>query len=217
MPPYIYPPRPKNKIHPYNLQVEENRGVWLWQRKYDGDRCVVVVENGRIHLANRRGGFHSPTKFGPLRRELSSLKFPTGTHYLDGELLHPLVQDTIVLFDVLQLGKYLIGVDQLERLSLLDGLCAYPSQNCSFGVALQVTEHVWLSHRGDTGFCQEFGRFLDSRFESNGELKGEVTAGRLVEGLLLRRKDSALDGYGAVPYEVDWQLRCRIGHKNYRF
>jgi hypothetical protein len=217
MPTYIYPPRPKNRIHPDTLPMEEQRGVWLWQRKYDGDRCVVCVENGKVHLANRRGSFHSPTKFPTLRRELSALKLPTGTHYLDGELLDPLAPETIVLFDVLQLGKYLIGVDQMERLALLDQVCGSPCQSCPFGIAYQVSEHVWLSHRGDSGFSSEFSRFLDSRFGPDGELNTVVTAGRLVEGLLLRRKDSVLDGYGASAYDVDWQLRCRIGTKNYRF
>jgi|LSQX01.3.fsa_nt_gb ATP-dependent DNA ligase len=217
MPPYIYPPRPKSKIHPDLLQKEEDRGVWLWQRKYDGDRCVVVVENGRVHLANRRGGFHSPTKFAPLRRELSALKFPSGIHYLDGELLHPLVPNTIVLFDVLQLGRYLLGENQLDRLSLLANLCGNPYQDCPFGVATQVSQNVWLAQGGDQHFVKEFGRFLDSRFGPDGGLVTETTPGRLVEGLVLRRKDSVLDSYGARPYEVDWQLRCRIGNKNYRF
>ncbi len=219
MPPtYIYPPRPKNKIHPDTLPTEERRGIWMWQRKYDGDRCVAIVDNGRTHLCNRRGGFHSPSKFPALRRELSALKLPAGTSYLDGELLDPLVPQTIVLFDVLQLGKYLIGAGQLDRLSLLDDVCRSPSVSCPFGVAYQVTEHVWLSHRGDSNFQAEFSRFLDSRFGPDGiELASTVTPGRLVEGLLLRRKDSVLDCYGATPYEVDWQLRCRIGTKNYRF
>jgi ATP-dependent DNA ligase len=212
---YVYPPRPKNKIHPSQLPFEEDRGCWLWQPKFDGDRCVVGIENGNIYLGNRHGRWHRSNKFPQIRKSLSGLKLPKGTHVLDAELLPG---DRLVLFDILQYKEYLLGENQLDRLSLLDDLCGRPNVHCALGMALHITDHLWLSVRGVKDFSSKFEQISTYRSEAQaGSMSEEAEIGKIIEGLLLRRKDSILDNFGASAYDVDWQLRCRCEHKNYRF
>ena len=207
MPRYIFPPRPQSAILPQQLPEEEAKGCWIWQHKFNGDRCVVVIEVGAtrtVHLSNRRGKFHPANKFQKLRQELCGPKLclPKGTHYLDGELLAGDTADTFVLFDVLQLTDYLIGYTQEQRLQLLAEICGNPTEPCSRNIALAVTEHIWLAPHGDKDFVAHFNEHIDNP---------------LIEGLLLRKKGSTLDHFGATEYEIPWQLRCRKPSKNYRF
>jgi ATP-dependent DNA ligase len=204
MPRYIYPPRPGITLPPTALNFEESRNLWLWQRKFDGDRCVAIVENARVYLANRHGKFHSPSKFPHLQKELLSLKIAPGTTCLDGELLS---DQTLVLFDVLQYSKYLFGMSQVERLELLTEICGNPQSFALSDAALQVTEHIWLAIYGFSEFTRHFSEFLSKNNQPN----------RIVEGIILRKKLSILDNYGNSPYEVNWMIRSRYPHKNYRF
>lgn len=216
---YVYPPRPKNKIPPSGLNFEESRGIWLWQPKYDGDRCVIGIEDGRVFLGNRHGKWRNTSKLPRLCSELSALNLPSGITRLDAELVDA-KKGIVVLFDVLQHGEYLLGVNQLDRLSLLDDICGKPQDDCLMGLAFQVSKRVWLAKRGDSGFSEKFSEVSAYRALANEGCIGredEVQAGQMVEGLLLRQGDSVLDNYGASPYDVDWQLRCRCQHKNYRY
>lgn len=212
MPRYIYPPRPKSKIHPRQLVDEEARGIWLWQRKFDGDRCVAVIDGKTVHLGNRHHKWHSPNKLLQLRKELAALKLPKGISYLDGELLK---NGTLVLFDVLQLTKYLIGVNQLDRLDMLNQVCGEPVDFCQHELALNVSDHIWMADHGFSDFLFRFEEFCPYHSHPKGGLKqgGEG----LIEGLVLRRSDSSLDNWGSNQYDVDWQVRCRAGKRNYRF
>ncbi len=196
---YIYPPRPKDTIPTQALALEEQRGCWFWQPKYDGDRCVTVATNGSVSFGNRHGKWHPNHKLKHLVSEVRQLDLPPGATYLDGELL---TNNTIVFFDILQYdGKYLFGCPQLERLELLRKVCRNPQQLCDQKVAWQMSPHLWLSLSGENDFLGTFKR---------------LTENPLVEGVLLRRKDSTLDSWGGTEYDVTWQLRCRKNTKNYR-
>lgn len=200
MPRFVYPPRPKLTIPP-NLLPDYDRGDWVAQLKFDGDRCVVVIEDGKVHLTNRHGKFHSSFKFPMLRHELAALNLPSGTHYLDGELLHPKIDQTLVLFDILQCGEYLIGWNQTNRLNLLSEICGNPHRRDDM-LALQVSPHVWLAERWDSGFPQIFRQYA---------------ACDIIEGVVLRKATSVLNNWGSSEYEVDWQVRCRRPSKKYRY
>jgi hypothetical protein len=206
LPRYIYPPRPKSTIPPQQLSQEESRGCWMWQHKFNGDRCPIVIDvkaSGRnVYLCNRKGRFLPDQKYQKLRKELCSqnLSLPVGVHYLDAELLPEI--ETVVLFDVLQLSKYLIGVSQEKRLSMLKEICRNPIEPCQSNIALLVTEHIWMSRHGDKDFVGHFEEYIEST---------------MIEGLVLRKKESTLDNWGSSEYEVDWQLRCRKNSSAYRY
>jgi hypothetical protein len=137
-----------------------------------------------------------------LRQELSALNLPSGTHYLDGEFLHPKIDQTLVLFDILQFGEYLVGWQQIKRLDLLLEVCRHPHDKCDNMLALQVAPHIWLAERWDHDFNTIFQQY---------------TCHKLIEGVVLRKSVSILDNWGSREYEVDWQIRCRKPSKKYPY
>lgn len=128
-------------------------------------------------------------------------------YWLDGELLHLRakvdgIRDTVVLYDVLQAGKYLFGVNQMARLSILKDICRYPNQFVDRKLALKITDSLWLAEFWESDFLQHFNESKDSE---------------VLEGLVLKKKNSSLDNAGNKPYDVDWQIRCRKSSGNYGF
>lgn len=199
MPRYIYPPRPKSKIKPDQLPFMEKQASYIWQPKFDGDRCVIALHAGEVSLSNRHGKWHPKNALPIIRQEFLSQKSLPTECYLDGELIKHEDEARLVLFDVLLWEKYLVGIDQMERLSILDSLGGKPHPVLP---VFCIGEHLWVVNRGDSDFASTFNAFIGNP---------------LLEGLILRQKDSKLTNWGANEYTVDWQIRCRRSHKNYRF
>jgi len=207
----LYPPRPRSRISPKELATYEKTGQWWAQRKFNGSRNLVCVrETGEVELFGRHGAPHRNFLLTDrLRNQILSLRFTTkGEYWIDSELLDsktssPEYKGKIVLFDLLFAGRYLFGVSQRHRLNLLLELCRDPKEHePNSGIALQVTEDIWMAETFVSGFSEEFQRFL---------LMPEV------EGLILRKHSAKLLTVGTEEREVDWQLRCRKPHKNYNF
>jgi ATP-dependent DNA ligase len=207
----IYPPRPKSAIPPKELEYYEKQGVWCLQYKYNGSRSVIHIEaDGTVSVWSRHGDAHrSWTLSASIRDQLLALPgLVKGQEYwLDGELLiKTFAEDTkgkIVLFDVLQAGKYLfLKPDQMGRLAMLDEICGKPRTLDSWrGMGYVISEDLLMAPT----FIENFkARFNEDR-------------GDEVEGLVLRRKDAGLDNFGQKEYECSWIIRCRKPHKNYNF
>lgn len=203
----MYPPKPRGKLISGQLPAYEKSGKWLAQRKFNGTHILISISPDREVDIIRPGG--EPTiQFTPTRElfdEFRSLKLEPGLQYwLDGELLNNKTASThykgkLVLFDVLQAGRYLLGRPaQIERLKMLEGICHSSTQlESAAGIALVVTPNVWLAQSFFTDFVPRFRDFLDHDE---------------IEGLMLRKKDSCLDKSGSKKYVVDWMIRCRKPH-----
>lgn len=212
---FIYPPKPFGKIAHMGgtslskqLAEYEKTGEWLAERKYNGTRNLIYVTDGEVSLA-RPGVEHK--QFSPSRellKEIKSLNLETGRNYiLDGELLDrktstPQYKGKIVLYDVLMAGSYLFGSPNLEgRYRILQDICRYPTEReGAVGIALRVTDNIWMA---ETFYDHFYDRFND--FIGHPE----------IEGLVLKRKASSLDNFGQKPYDVTWQIRVRKPSKNY--
>jgi len=210
----LYPPRPKGKIPPATLPKYERSGQWLWQRKFNGTHVVVNVSpNREVGILTRHGT--APKLFSLSRdhvREILSLNLNPGSEYwFAGELLDHKTKNQnykkkIVLFDVLQAGRYLMRrPDQVGRLNLLADICGRPQElEPNNGIALQVTDKIWMAEWWDTNAVDRF--------------KDHLTTDE-IEGLVLRKKKATLDNFGNKKYEVNWMIRCRKAHAggNYGF
>jgi len=208
----LYPPRPISKIQSHQLSSYEKSGKWVVQRKFNGTRVVIhILPGGAVHLFNRHG--EKTKQFdltSGLKREILSLQVnPHFEYWLDGELLNnkttsPNYKGKIVLFDVLQAGKYLFGAPNLMgRLELLNHICGNPKEKePNLGLALRVTDSIWLAETFDSDFIGRYQDFID---------KDEI------EGVVVKKKDSVLDNFGKKEYEIAWQIRCRKPTKNYTF
>jgi len=199
---YVYPPRPKGRTTPSDLNIFDSSGQWLVQRKYNGVRNLVHrMADGSIFFFNRHGKEQSkirPTK--SMVEAIKSIGFKDGREYvLDGELLKfENGSSILVIFDLLWDGKYLFGSpSQVDRLEILRGLWGKENFDCDYGCKL--SEDLFLANYWTKGFAKEFDRVL-------GHSK--------IEGLVLRKRHSALDDYGYHEYETTSQVRCRKPVRN---
>lgn len=207
---YIYPPRPKGKLDYKHLGKYESTKMWIAQRKFNGTRVVIHIKEGEVNLFNRHG--EAPRQFKltmSMRNEILDLKLTESEYWLDGELLNNKTssqqyKEKIILFDLLYAGHYLFGkYKQLDRLQMLSEICKNPiSHEPTNGIALEISQNLWLAESWDKDFRLRFEEFLHLDE---------------IEGLVLRKKDSVIKHFGNKEYDVDWLLRVRKPHKNYNF
>jgi hypothetical protein len=215
----LFPPHPEGKITHESLPVYESQGTWVAQRKYNGTHVVLNVSStNQVGLLTRHG---TPPKLFSLSAShitqiLSLNLVPNQEYWFAGELLDhktttPEYKGRIVLFDVLQApidgpSRYLMRrPNQMCRLSVLDEICGFPTKlEPHHGIALQATKDIWLAEHFETDFVRHFMEFIHLPE---------------IEGLMLRKKLSAIDNLGGAEYDVSWMLRCRKPHSggNYRF
>lgn len=182
----IYPPRPKSAIPPIELSYLEKTNRWCIQPKYNGKRAVILID-GDVKIYSRHQKEHKSCP-DSIKKEILMLPgLKKGVKYcLDGELL----PQKIILFDVLQAGKYLFLVNQIERLKILNQIYG---NHKSKQVSISPT------------FFKDFKQYFDNIQDSD------------IEGVVLRRKDSVLDNFGEKEYLVNWLIRCRKPNKGYSF
>lgn len=210
----LYPPHPASRTPEHELYSYEASGEWFAQRKFNGTHVLINVSpSGEVGILTRHGT--PPRLFRPSVRHIEqilALNLDRGKEYwLAGELLdhktkNPRYKGKIVLFDVLKAGRYLIRKpDQSGRLRILSDICGRPSSlEPARGIALAVSEDLWVAEVWEERFSERFSDFLDMDE---------------IEGLVLRKKSSSLENFGQKPYDVHWMVRCRKPDraKSYRF
>ena len=206
----IYPPRPKNKIHPRDLSYYEERG-YLTQRKFNGSRNLVYISSDRdVECFGRHGSYHGRFQISKDLKEeiLSNLDLIDGQEYwIDSELMNKTKSDyyrnKIILFDVLQAGQYFFSNPIQEvRLELLYDICNRPKElDDHKGLAFKVSENILLAETFDSLFEK---RFKEKVFDE-------------IEGLVLRDPNSIIGNFGAKKYEASWLIRCRRPNNMYNF
>ena len=210
----IFPPRPRGKITPGELVAYEKTGLWVVQRKFNGQRSPVFISpEGKAQLFSRYGrGHENYVPPAGMMKEFAAFDLDLGTYYwFDAELLGTKTQSAyydnrLVIFDVLHIGKSLFnGPNLMQRQEILKKICRNPSVlEKEHGIALQITEHIWLAETFENGFVARFK---------------ELLGWPEIEGLVLKKKNSVIDNIGARENEVNWQIRCRKAHEggNYAY
>lgn len=207
----IFPPRPKGAMPPRELDYYEKQGVWCAQYKYNGSRCVIHIINGTVSIIDRHASKHrSYTMPATMRDQLLALPGldKNKEYWLDGELLIKTsatdTKEKIVLFDVLQAGNYLfLKPNQMGRLDMLNEICGRPKElDPMRGMGFVISDDLMMAPTFQSDFTAHFNEKI--QYDE-------------CEGLVLRRKDSALDNFGTKEYECSWIVRCRKPHKNYNF
>jgi hypothetical protein len=219
-PRYLFPQHPKSGIliAPQQLEEYEAQGHWLAQLKFQGSTSILWVYNDQFMIWNRLGEpFTNYKAKEGMRKCIQSLKLQPDTEYVfNGELLHTKAKhkssgkqaatDTIVLFDVLYIKRYL-AVEQLEeRLALLTDICrdpqVYDKDKQGLIVAHEDESQIWLAETYYDDFNYHFWKFVDEDAQNNDRYP-------LIEGLMLKRKGSTNIGFGSKPVDVTWMTRCR--------
>jgi ATP-dependent DNA ligase len=210
----LYPPHPSLKISCHNLDKYEKTNNWIAQRKFNGTNVLINISpDKKIGMLTRHG--HAPKNFvlsSSHIEQLLSLNLEGNKEYwFNGELLDSKTKskeykEKIILFDALQAGEYFIRKPtQIDRLKILSEICRNPSElEPNKGIALKITENIWLAESWENDFAKHYEEFLNLDE---------------IEGLILRKKDSFLTDFGSKKYDVSWILKCRKPHSggNYNF
>lgn len=209
----LYPPHPNIKIHSNKLSFYENTKKWICQRKFNGTNILIYISPSRdVNILTRHGT--SPKLFSLTQShkdQILSLNLEKGKDYwLNGELLdhktkNPYYKSKIVFFDVLHAGRYLINnPNQNQRIKILENICNNPYKIEENGIALKVTQDIWMAQSWEDNFESHFNEFID---------RDEI------EGVVLRKKDSVISHFGQKEHDVSWIIKCRKPHSggNYNF
>jgi len=201
MPKVIFPPRPKGKMNPKDLPYYESQGTWCAQRKFNGTRNLIHIEpDGKLTVWGRHGEAHKKFSLSSSYRDeiLGALRIEKGVEYwLDSELMNKQKNSTneMILYDVLQVGRYFFGTpDQMARLELLKGICGDPQELEPTGIALKISDRVWMAETFTSDFVKRFEEAVDNP---------------RLEGLVLRKRKAGLDHFGNSEYETGNMIRCR--------
>lgn len=209
----LFPPHPNIRIPFSKLAEYEKSGNWVAQRKFNGTNIVIYVSADRkIHILTRHGT--APKLFSLSKSHIDqilSLNLEKGKDYwFNGELLDHKTKNEhykkkIVLFDVLHAGKYLINsLNQSKRLELLNNICHNVTNLEEKGIALKVSNDIWLAENWKNDFENHYKEFIN--FDE-------------IEGLILRKSNSVISNFGQKEYDVSWIVKCRKPHSggNYNF
>lgn len=209
----LFPPHAHIRIPSFRLPEYENSKKWIAQRKFNGTNILIYISRDKkVNILTRHGTI--PKLFSLTKSHIDqilSLNLESDKDYwLNGELLDHKTKSEdykgkIVFFDILQAGRYFIrNPNQIERLELLKNICRNPSVLEKNGIALQISNDIWMAEYWTNNFLLHYEEFLN---------RDEI------EGLILRKSSSFIDNFGQKEYDVPWIVKCRKPHGggNYNF
>ncbi len=204
---FIYPPRPKNAIPDGDLDFWDN-GSLVGQPKLNGSNCLIFT-NGEKHVVTNRKN-ERLTIFNLTDVEIKQMYRGTGEWIvINGEYLNKSKRDEsgqifnhkFVIFDILVFdGEYLVGKTFEERISLLDEL--YGTVDSEKEYLYKISENIYRVKSYNNQFKMLFDK---------------LSPIDMIEGLVLKRKNSRLEvGYSELN-NVRSQIKCRKVTKNYKY
>ena len=213
---YLWPPRPDKAIPTTSLQFYEKRG-WVAQMKKNGTCTVVFVSpDGEITYKTRHNEDHK--RWEPTDKSSAVFKdLPgEGWYVFVVEVLHSktsLVKDTVYIFDIMVAeSELLVGKTFTERMDLLQAI--FNVRDEYNVVSLGSTSHYVLN--SNAWLAKTITADFKSVWQVAENAKPEEGA-PIDEGIVLKKPDSILEVPGRQKSNSQWQVKCRISHKNYDF
>lgn len=208
---YIYPCRPANAIPPKDLNMWEDQSM-IGQLKVNGSNTLFFTNGEILRVMGRHNQVLS--NFQVSKNEIiETLYKPLNLNgnwiVLNGETLNKSKMDErgvtfnqkFILFDILVFdSNYLVGKSFQERIDLLDSM--YGKKVSSKEYLYGISDNIFRVKSHDSGFKDLFDTY---------------TKIDLIEGLVLKRKNSRLEV--ATGEKNNWrsQLKCRKKTKNYKY
>lgn len=204
---FIYPPRPKNTINPIDLSLYDD-GSLLSQIKTNGSNCVLSTNGIDCRVMNRHG--QRLTNFRITNDEIKSIYRGNGEWIvINAEYLNKNKSDEtsrpfnhkLIIFDILVYDdEYLVGSTFYERINILDTL--YGKVDSEKDYLYKISENVYRVKSYNTGFKSLFDKY---------------TPIDLVEGLVLKRRNSKLEISNGSENNWRGQLKSRKHTLNYKY
>lgn len=196
---YLYPPRPETKIPKQLLQVYENRGFWA-QKKKNGTCTVVFAKGDTVIFKTRHNDDHK--MWTPKPEHVQFFRGFKDWNVFTAELLHSKVtngpKDFLYIFDqIVRDGVHQVGTTFAERQELLHDTWRMTEDSDDLYL---VNPNVGIAKAIDSDFVKVYDN-----------LKPED------EGLVLKNPNARLAPCLKEGSNDNWQVKCRIGHKNYSF
>lgn len=185
----LYPPRPEHAIAPSLIHFYEKKG-WVAQVKKNGTLTVVFIDpQGAVTFKTRHGVDHKAWK---ATKDIIAYF----SHFPDSificELLHSKdksIKNTMYIFDLVRHnGKDLVGQTFEQRQELLRSV-------------VPIAKNIILAKNYDRDLLGLFRSLQDP----------------VDEGLVLKDPKSILRPCYGKSNNAAWQVKCRVGHKNYGF
>jgi hypothetical protein len=204
---YIYPPRPKNAIHDSELGLYEGQNM-IGQIKTNGSNCVLSTNGIDYKVMNRHG--QRLTNFQLTDNEIKDIYRGTGEWMvINAEYLNKNKYDErnqkfnhkLIIFDILVYNnEYLVGSTFEQRIQLLDKL--YGQIDSEKDYLYKISQNTYRVKSYDVGFKNLFDKY---------------TPIDLVEGLVLKRKNSKLEISSGTENNWRGQLKSRKRTLNYKY
>ena len=204
---YIFPPRPRNAIQDSELEFWDN-GSLVAQPKLNGSNTTIYT-NGVKHIVMNRHG-QRLTNFQLTDNEIKDIYRGTGEWMvINGEYMNKSKSDEngqvfnhkFVIFDILTFdGEYLVGDTFEQRIQLLDKL--YGQVDSEKDYLYRISQNTYRVKSYYVGFKSLFDKY---------------TPIDLVEGLVLKRKNSKLEISSGTENNWRGQLKSRKPTKNYKY
>lgn len=205
---YLYPPRPQNAVPSTDLGYYDD-GTFLGQPKLNGSNCVIFTDGVKVFKMNRHND--RLTRFEIKDEEILALYQGTGGWtVLNGEYLNKNKSDEtrksfnhkFVIFDILvNDGDYLIGKTFEQRIKLLDEM--FHKNECEKDYLFGISDNVYRVKSYENNF--------------NGLFDKLTFCNQLMEGLVLKRRNSRLELGNTELNNNKSQIKCRVSTKNYKF
>lgn len=222
---YIYPPRPENALPAESLEAYDIE-KYMAQPKLNGD-CMLVFTNGiETHVWNRhKEKFKKAIKLEPIfhklhRETITDIKGEKTNKWmvLVGEYmakskknhLDEVWNDKFVIFDIIAYdGFQLIGHTFKERMELLDRLYGKDDMELT---ADGVETHKFLYTTPVEGVFR-----VKTFFNCFTALWNDLVKIDMMEGLVLKQADAALENGITQLNNSAGQVKFRKPTKNYQF
>lgn len=202
---YIFPPRPKNKIHPDFIKDYSN-GRYLAQPKLNGSNCLIFTNGEKVHIMNRHNQRMS-------RFEIENIKnLHVGEKnswiVLNGEYMNKNKKDEnnksfnhkFVIFDILVYNnEYLLGSTFQQRIEILNQI--YGEKEFD-KYLYKITDNIYR--------VKSFKENID-------EIYSDLIAIDMYEGLVIKRINGKLKNGRTAMNNHNSQLKVRKPTKNYSF
>lgn len=187
---FLYPPRPENAISSFMIKKFEGMGYWAQLKKNGTCTCIFIDGKGKVTFKTRHNQKHK--MWMPDEKTIKFFSAFRNCTFA-AELLHSKVKEgaknTLYLFDIVR----------WENDMLVDSTFKSRQQILQKIVPLQKNILVAKNYQQD----------LTGLFLSLKDLDDE--------GIVLKNPQGKLRSCLREGLNSDWQVKCRVPHKNYGF
>jgi hypothetical protein len=208
---YIYPCRPVNPISPDELDSCDDNSM-ISQLKLNGSNALIFTNGESLAIMGRHKQILSNfriTESEIIENLYKPLNLNGNWIVLNAEYLNKSKKDEngeifnhkLVIFDILVYdSNYLIGKTFKERVDILDRVYGKSSSDKDY--LYSVSDNIYRVKSYDSGFKNIFDNYTEID---------------LIEGLVIKRKNSRLEAASGEKNNWRGQLKCRKPTKLYKY